>query len=135
MSQQSAAKHWPSLPYRVNGDMLVSLLTDGAFYPDFYLKIKSEESEHTYVCQKVSRFATSVYCTGKALAVGEVFQFLIYSLNEEVLLAQGNFSILGLALVTPDVFLSPTPTETPIIGITPESTLTPSYPSYPGARP
>ena len=119
-----------------DGDMLVSLLTDGAFYPDFYLKIRTEASEHTYVCQKVDRFATSAYCAGKALPVGQVFQFMIFSLNEDVLLAQGNFPIIGMALVTPEVFSSPTPAVTPTGRFpTPVGTLTPSYPSYPGSEP
>jgi hypothetical protein len=108
--------------------MLVNFLTDGAFYPDFYLKIKTGENEHIYVCEKVNTFATSVYCTGKALPVGQVLQFFIISLNEEVVLAQGNFPIIGMALAGPEIFLSPTPTDV----ATPEATPSPSYPSYPG---
>ena len=111
------------------GNMLVNFLTDGAFYPDFYLKIKSGENEHIYVCEKVDTFATSVYCTGQALPVGQVLQFFIISLNEEVVLAQGNFPIIGIALAGPGIYLSPTPTDTP------ETTPSPSYPSYPGSRP
>jgi hypothetical protein len=110
------------------GNMLVNFLTDGAFYPDFYLKIKTGENEHIYVCEKVNTFATSVYCTGKALPVGQVLQFFIISLNEEVVLAQGNFPIIGMALAGPEIFLSPTPTDV----ATPEATPSPSYPSYPG---
>jgi hypothetical protein len=123
--------------------MLINLLTEGAFYPDFYLMIKTEESEHIYVCDKVDRFATSVYCTGKTLPVGEVYQFLIFSLNEEILLAQGSFPIIGMGLVTPVVIAPPTPTPIPptptptglptenIPGGTPRTTPSPSYPSYP----
>lgn len=120
--------------------MLVNLLTEGAFYPDFYLMIKTGENEYLYVCDKVNRFATSVYCTGKTLPVGEVYQFLIFSLNEEILLAQGSFPIIGMALVTPVVIAPPTPTPiaTPTVlpteilpGSTPRSTPSLSYPSYP----
>ena len=114
-----------------DGNMLVNFLTDGAFYPDFYLKIKAGENEHIYVCEKVNTFATSVYCTGKALPVGEVLQFFIISINGDVLLAQGNFPIIGMALAGPGVYLSPTPTSV----FTPEATPSPSYPSYPGPRP
>ena len=110
------------------GNMLVNFLTDGAFYPDFYLKIKTDEKDYLYVCQKVSKVATSVYCTGQNLPIGKIFQFLIFSLNEDVLLAQGNFPIIGMALVTPGIYVSPTPTTTP-------GTSTPSYPSYPSSRP
>jgi hypothetical protein len=118
-----------------DGNMLVNFLTDGVFYPDFYLKIKTGAAEHIYVCQKAYKFATSVYCTGKALPIGEVFQFLIFSINEEVLLAQGNFPIIGMALAPPGVFSPPTPSATPTDGFVPEDTPTPSYPSYPGSRP
>jgi hypothetical protein len=125
-----------------DGNMLVSFLTDGAFYPDFYLTIKTGENEHIYVCDKVNRFATSVYCTGKTLPVGVTYQFLIYSLKEEILLAQGNFPIIGLGLITPVVLAPPTPTSTATIAVLPTETLPtnivpgstptrPSYPSYP----
>ena len=86
-----------------NGDMIVSFLTTGAFYPDFYLKIKQGETNHIYTCQKVSKFATSVYCSGAALPLGETFQFSILSLKEGVLLAEGGLSIIGLAIGTPVV--------------------------------
>lgn len=114
-------------------NMLVNLLTEGVFYPDFYLKIKTNDAEHIYVCQKVSKFATTVYCTGQKLSIGEVYQFLIISLREDVLLAQGNFPIIGMALGTPVVFVE-TPTVTPTDIFGPPGTPTPfitSYPSYP----
>lgn len=116
------------------GNMLVSLLTEGAFYPDFYLKIKAGETDHIYVCEKATPFATSVYCTGKALPVGEELQFYVISINGDVVLAQGNFPIIGMALAAPGVFL-PTPTISLSGDVTPEVTPSPSYPSYPGARP
>jgi hypothetical protein len=71
-----------------DGKMLVNFLTTGAFYPDFYLKIKQGDVQHIYGCRKASTFATSVYCTGAALPLGQVFQFSIFSLKEDVLLAE-----------------------------------------------
>ena len=120
-----------------DGNMLVSFLTDGAFYPDFYLKIKAGEEEHIYVCEKVNTFSTTVYCTGKALPVGVVLQFFIISLNGDVLLAQGNFPIIGMALAGPQDYLPPTPTKTvsPTDDLIPETTPSPSYPSYPDPGP
>lgn len=114
-----------------DGNMLVNFLTEGAFYPDFYLKITAGETDHIYVCEKADTFATSVYCTGKALPVGEVLQFYVISVNGEVVLAQGNFPIIGMALAGPGIFLSPTPTHDFTLQVTPS----PSYPSYPGASP
>jgi hypothetical protein len=130
-----------------NGKMLVNLLTTGAFYPDFYLKIKQGGEQHIYSCQKVSRFATSVYCTGAVLPLGEMFQFSIFSLKEDVLLAEGDFPIIGMALGTPVVLASgpssPLPTSSPTEEFliqtptaaqptpAPVRTVTPSYPNYP----
>ena len=70
-----------------DGNMLVNFLTTGVFYPDFYLKIKQGEAQHIYVCQKVNKFATSVYCTGAAMPLGDVLQFSIFSIHEDVLIA------------------------------------------------
>lgn len=130
-----------------NGKMLVNFLTTGAFYPDFYLKIKQDEEQHIYGCRKVNKFATSVYCIGAALPLGEVFQFSIFSIKEDVLLAEGNFAIIGLALGMPEIASAPTlgtpltPSlteglllQTPtLVQGTPISTptLSPSYPNYP----
>ena len=144
-----------------HGDMLVNFLTTGAFYPDFYLKIRQNEDNHIYTCQRVNKFATSVYCTGAVMPLGEVLQFSIFSINEDVLLAEGNFAIIGMALGTPEIVSSPTlgtpltpsPTEellqtptlvgtTPTRTSTPTPTLNPSYPnptsrtpSYPNPKP
>jgi hypothetical protein len=132
-----------------DGNMLVNFLTTGAFYPDFYLKIKQGEVQHIYVCQKVNKFATSVYCTGAAMPLGDVLQFSIFSIHEDVLLAEGDLSIIGMALGTPEVVSSPTlgtpitPSPTEVISLptptgvrltpTRTPTLPPSYPntSYP----
>jgi hypothetical protein len=138
-----------SFSLAADGKMLVNFLTAGAFYPDFYLKITQDENNHIYTCQKVNKFATSVYCTGAAMPLGKVLQFSIFSINEDVLLAQGNLTIIGMALGTPEIVSSPTlgtpstpsPTEfivlpTPTgVRLTPTRTptLPPSYPntSYP----
>ena len=130
-----------------DGDMLVNFLTSGVIYPDFYLKIKQDEEQHIYACQKVNKFATSVYCTGAVLPLGKIFQFSIFSVKEDVLLAEGDFSIIGLAIGTPAI-VSITPsqegavsaTENVLQTLTPgpvtstrTPTLPPSYPntSYP----
>ena len=95
-----------------DGKMLVNILTEGPLFPDFYLKIKHSQGESIYPCQKVRSFSTSVYCTGKALPLGEVFEFFILSIDDNSVLAQGNFSIIGMALSTVQVFASP-PNGTP----------------------
>lgn len=126
-----------------NEKMIVSFLTTGAFYPDFYLKIKQGEETHIYNCEKTSKFATNVYCSGEVMPLGQALQFSIFSVKEEVLLAEGDLSIIGMALGTPVVFLV-TPSEEvtlPPIAVAPAPLVTftprPSYPnpSYPNPSP
>ena len=143
-----------------NGEMLVNILTEGSSFPAFYLKIRHSDGESIYPCQPVAGFSTSVYCTGKALAMGEELHFFIHAIDDNRLLAQGNFSIIGMALSTVQVFVSPTEgtpspgTASPAVGtgtITPTAprgtptstpTRTPSYPNpstltpgYPNPKP
>ena len=92
--------------------MLVNILVESSF-PDFYLKIIHSQGESIYQCHDVERFSTSVYCTGRALSLGEVFEFYLLSVDDNTVLAQGNFSIIGLALATVEIFVS-TPSETPL---------------------
>jgi hypothetical protein len=96
-----------------DGKMLVNILTEGPSFPDFYLKIKHSQGESIYPCREVQRFSTSMYCTGRALPLGEVFQFFILSIDDNSLLAQGNFSIIGMALSTVEIFAS-SPSGTPL---------------------
>ena len=143
------------------GEMLVNILADDPLFPAFYLKVKHDDGESIYPCQEVQGFSTSVYCIGKALPVGNVFQFFILALDDNRLLAQGNFSIIGMALSTVEVFSSanagtpstplsvsttgslPPQTPTPTgVTRTPTVTRTPSYPNpgtgtpgYPNPKP
>jgi hypothetical protein len=130
--------------------MLVNVLTRGASFPDFYIKIKHSQGESIYPCTEVKQFSTSVYCSGKVLPLGEVLQFFILAIDDNHLLAQGNFSIIGMAYSTMDIFAPPTAGEgtpsdlaatfiteefsTPVstsIRVTPTqpATRTPSYPN------
>jgi hypothetical protein len=146
-----------------SGTMLVNVLTEGSAFPAFYLKISHMQGESIYPCQAVAGFSTSVYCTGKALPMGQQFQFFIHAIDDNRLLAQGNLSIIGMALSTVQVFISaadgtPFPstsgTPSPTAGtatITPTGprgtttatpTRTPSYPNpstltpgYPNPKP
>jgi hypothetical protein len=143
------------------GKMLINILTRGASFPDFYLKIKHTQGESIYPCTEVEKFATSVYCAGKVLPLGEALQFFMLSINDNQLLAQGNFSIIGMAFSTVEIFSPPTESPTasstvpatdgasPIVtstGATPTRTpirtptRTPSYPNpstpaYPNPKP
>ena len=123
------------------GNMLVNILTSGADFPAFYLKIIHEAGESIYECQKVKNFPANLYCTGEKMQVGKIFQFLLVSKSDETLLAEGNFAIVGLALPTPEDQLTASPTlEQPVetVTIAPtsvKSTPSPSYPNPPYPNP
>jgi hypothetical protein len=135
-----------------DGNMLVNILTPETSFPAFYLKIVHKDGESLYECQKVKNFPENVYCIGETMPVGEVLQFLLISKRDELLLAEGKFSIIGLALPTPEAEdqltasvspVSPTQEEpvetvTAIVTVTPtgpKSTPSPSYPNPPYPNP
>ena len=89
--------------------MLINIQTASSSPPNFYIKVKQEEGESIYKCQRVKGLATSVACTGRAMPPGEVLQFLMLSTDEDILLAEGSFPIIGLALATPEIAQTPIP--------------------------
>ena len=137
-----------SFSQEVDGAMRVNLQTPDSFYPKFYLTISYEGAESTYECQRVEESPTSVYCTGAPQVPGLVLNFKVISKNGGTVLAEGNFSIIGIALSTPEIIttgtvegLTGTPVETPTAGLpsrtptlvqaTPTPTLATPSPSYP----
>lgn len=91
-----------------NGGMLITILVHGSA-EDFYVKIEHQGSEYIYKCKKNSQYSNHVSCTGETMPVGETFSFFIVSTEKNTTLAEGNFSIVGLALATPEVAITPTP--------------------------
>lgn len=90
-----------------DGGMLINILTDSL--RDFYIKISDEESERTYECKRVREYSTHVICTGETLPVGKPLNFLVVSKKDETPFAQGDFPIIGMALATPQIRITPTP--------------------------
>jgi hypothetical protein len=97
-----------SIDLSPGGDMLIDILVHGSS-PDFYLKIEREGSEHMYECKKAESYSINVHCTGDILPAGETMSFLLISSAENSTLAEGSFPIIGLALATPDIAITPTP--------------------------
>jgi hypothetical protein len=133
-----------------DGNMLVNMLTPKSAYPDFYLTISNDNLHNKYECRQVQDFPTNVYCSGKQIYPGEAFQFNVIAIEDDRVLAEGNFAVIGLLLPNPDteplVTAPPAPTEPPateapateapliLENLTPDpSYLNPSYPnpSYP----
>lgn len=125
-------------------NMLVNLLLPETSFPAFHLKIARGESEIGYECQRVSTASNTAYCIGEKLPPGETLHLMLISNREEILLAEGDLSIIGLAFPTLEVVIptseilpteppaAPAPTEIPDFIIpTPTQTPIPTLPSYP----
>ena len=128
-----------------NDDMFVNLLLPGASFPDFYLKVRRSGGESMYDCQRLADAVNNAQCIGKKLPPGEILHLMLISTGDELLLAEGDLSIIGLAFPTVGIAVitpsetstmpAATPTETPLpLFVLPTFTETPqSYPnpSYP----
>lgn len=113
----------------VDGNMLVNILLPEISFPNFRLRIIRGEDEFDYKCQRVSTALTNAFCVGEKLPPGELLHLLLFSTKDETLLAEGDLSIIGLALPTLAV-VSPTseiaPTEPTSIPLPDGSTPTPT---------
>jgi hypothetical protein len=87
--------------------MVINLLADRRA-TQVYLKTRQGESEIIYECQKVEGFSTNLACTGERLPVGKAFSFVLVSTKEDIALAEGTFPIIGLAIATPEIYVTPT---------------------------
>lgn len=131
------------------GNMLVDILIPSSAFPAFYLIINREGERYQYECENVEDIPTQVQCIGREMFPGELLQFTLVSIEEERVLAEGQFTIIGLLLSTSVAGASestPSPTEfstavflegfTPVVA-TPTPSATPlSYPnpsSYPNS--
>lgn len=82
------------------GIMLVDILLPSARFPAFYLKITRETEAFRYECEKAKNFSTNISCTGPEIFPGELLQFSMIAREDERVLAEGQFAILGLLLST-----------------------------------
>ena len=136
-----------SFGQEADGRMDVNFQLPDASYPDFILKINHNGEESTYPCQRVEDHFATVICMGAPQIPGEVLQFKAISKDSGVLLAEGEFTIIGIALFTPEAEVTatieeltetPTPTltvapafNTPIPTWTPTASSHPNLTSYP----
>lgn len=97
-----------SFNLNLDGTMLINILAKG-YSEDFYVKIKQDGDEHVYTCKKAEEYSTSVSCTGEAMPIGQTLSFLIVAPEGDTTLAEGSFPIIGMALATPEIRMTPTP--------------------------
>jgi len=138
----------------VGGGMQVILQTPRPSYPEFVLTIQNDAGVSTYECHRSKEAPTTKVCTGDMQVPGQILQFTVLSRVSNTLLAEGQFAIIGVALLMPEVeqtatvegtaetatgtpiFLSTvsprfnTPTPTPLVPSYPNPTTYPN-PSYP----
>jgi hypothetical protein len=95
------------------GRMVIHIQIENTVSPASYLKIRREEAEDVYRCQKAGGFSAILTCSGKAMPAGETLEFLMFSTRNDMLLAEGKFPIVGLALATPEP--ATTPTYVPVL--------------------
>jgi len=130
----------------LDGSMQVIFQTPRSSYPVFVLQIQNGERVSTYECQRTEDVDTGMICTGEMQIPGQMLQFKVLSKLTGSILAEGEFAIIGVALITPEVEetatiegLAGTATETPTETLTPAprfNTPTPTrtptgLPSYP----
>jgi hypothetical protein len=97
-----------------NDNMLVNILLPDRAFPNFYLKIMRSEGESRYYCRRVDTAPNSAYCAGEKLPPGEILHLTLISVRDEIILAEGDLSIIGLAYPTFEVAVL-TLQETPTI--------------------
>ena len=119
----------------VDNNMLVNILLPDLTFPGFYLEIAHSEVSVSYTCRRITAAPNDAYCIGEKLPPGESLHIMLISTRDDVLLAQGDLSIIGLAFPTLEIAIpTNTPTITPIVTeATPTRTLfpTPTQASYP----
>jgi hypothetical protein len=94
------------------GDMTVNLQVPSLFYPEFVLVINRFGVESTYECKEAEDVSMGVLCSGPSQVPGEILQFKVISIKDKLLLAEGKFQIIGIAISTPQDLLTPTETAT-----------------------
>lgn len=128
-----------------NENMLINLLLPDLSFPDFYLKIAQVNGDIVYDCLRVRDVPDNAYCTGDKLPPGDSVHIMLFSTRDDILLADGALSIIGLAFPTLGVVtptFADTPTELPATlptatMMTQQATPKPTQtkPSYPNPSP
>lgn len=106
--------------------MLIVLLASPGFPAELEAEITHGGSTLSYPCEPASQSETLIYCIGSRIPLGSSLQIQIYTTEERILLASGEFVLTalvlptapanGVALPTPDLLMTARPTRTPILG-------------------
>jgi hypothetical protein len=109
-----------------DNNMLVNFLLPDHFYPDFYLQVMRGDVTVSYECQRIAAAPNNAYCIGEKLPPGESLRLMLISSADDIILAEGILSIIGLAFPTLEITTATdSPTET-FVTTTTTTTITPT---------
>ena len=96
----------------LEGNMVISLFVPDRDFPEFYLQVKRAAVDSRYECYKNGEVPTNVYCVGDPIALQEKMEVSLVSIEDEQVLAAGNFILESVRLSPTQVFELPTATGT-----------------------
>jgi hypothetical protein len=91
--------------------MVMNFQLPNAGYSPFYVKAKNRGIVSVYSCEVDQTAPTRAYCTGVRTPLGEKIDVEVYTTDEDKLIGHGTFLVSAIALSTPIVLPSETPTE------------------------
>ena len=110
-------------------EMLILLLTVPDLPENLEIAVTHNDEELGFACIRTAESPTVVYCTGPQIPLGSTVLIEVFAVDEEVLLASGEFTLTafalptvpagGLELPTPGALIPGQATRTPIPGGTP----------------
>jgi hypothetical protein len=91
--------------------MVIDFQLPDTSYAPFYVKATNRGTVSVYSCQVDETILTRAYCTGIRTPLGETIDIEVYTTDEDKLIGRGTFLVSAIALSTPIVLPSETPTE------------------------
>jgi len=82
------------------GQLLISFYFPAATSSDFFLKVWQGDAATTYPCTLADVSPTTMYCTGPLIDLGTPIKIDLYTKNGKLPLAEGQFTLNGLAVAT-----------------------------------
>ncbi len=108
----------------VDENMVVTVFVPDRKFPAFYLKIGRAVGENVYECEKDKEVRTYVFCYGDMVNLQERMEVSLFSLEDDHVLAVGQFTLKALLISEPSFAKESDGTSTPelVVDETPTST-------------
>lgn len=107
-------------------EMLILLLTVPGLPEELAITVTRSDEKIAFACITTEETPTVVYCTGPQIPLGTTVLIEVFAVEEQVLLASGEFTLSafalptvqegGVELPTPGAILTPRGTRTPPVG-------------------